>query len=324
MTTEILMEKVSEDKREPYWCIAAPNVQRVWSSSSLSTFAECPRKYQYSYVEGWSNTGGSLDFQFGTAWHRLIEWYWRGRFKFVSHDEMLNLLVSDELAFKLPSPTRTNQAGKTPLSLARSLVWYFEQYDHNAEMESIIMLNGQPAIELHFSFMAGLDSPDGEPYWLQGYIDQLRNFANAYAVWDLKTTSGTPSDHYAKRFDIDVQNHVYTLAASFLTNEKYSMFIVDAMGVGVTYTDFLRIPVPLTSSELDEALLDIQAWIRSAENCAEMNYWPKNTKACNFCDFSGICNKAPEVRQRFLQSDFKLERREFVGRREEEKEQGSE
>jgi hypothetical protein len=139
-------------------------------------------------------------------------------------------------------------------------------------------------------------------------------FGGMYTVWDYKTTSGSITDFYSQRFEIDIQNHIYTIAARTLSNHTFSTFLIDAIGVGVTYTDMQRFPIQLTNGELDEALLDIEGWIKQGERYAEANYYPKNTRACGFCQFNQICNKSPEIRIRFLESHFTEQRRKFVGR----------
>jgi hypothetical protein len=312
MTETIDLQQKESSNGESYWCAAAPNIQRVWSASSLSTFSDCPRKYELSYVEGWTPKGEALDLMFGTCWHTLMEVYWHLRLDKNPHDDVLREIIPDALGMTLPPASRPKQAGKTAASLARSLVWYFEQYQHD-EIDSIVVLpSGKPAIELHFTFMLNLINPDGEPYQIQGYLDQLRTFNSVYTVWDYKTTTNVNAPFYAQRFEIDLQSQIYTLAAHALTNEKYSMFMVDAMGVGVTYSEFNRIPVPMTDGELNEAILDIHALIREAERCAEANYYPKNTGSCGFCQFNGICNKDPQSRLAFLNTDFDEKRREKV------------
>ena len=301
------------DENEPYWCEQAPTVPRVWSSSSLKTIAECPRRFQLSYVDGWTGGDRNIDLEFGTAWHGLLESYWLLRTTGKPHDKILRELVVTALSTDLPPPTKPSNKGKTPLGLARSLVWYFEQYKQD-EINDLVTVGGDPAIELHFSVALPLTNPDGEPYYLQGYVDQLRSFAGNHAVWDYKTTSGDVGDYYADRFLIDIQNQIYLLAAQALTDEKYTIFIADAIGLGVTYTSFLRIAIQITPNLLDEALLDINSWIRLAETCAETNYYPKNTSACTFCQFKGICDKDPVSREAFLTTTFTKKRREFVGR----------
>jgi hypothetical protein len=298
---------------EPYWCLNNPNVPRVWSSSSLATIAECPRKFELRYVEGWTAREENLDFAFGSAFHSVMEMYWRLRWNKESHQDSLDTAyqLAHKLGNTLPPPVRPKQAGKTRFGLQRTLVWYFEQHDD--PLESIVAVgDNQPGIELHFNILLDLVSPDGEPYQIQGYLDSIRHFQDLYTVWDYKTTAGSISDFYAQRFEIDIQNHIYTIAARVLTDHKFTCFMADIASTALTYSDFHRVPIMLTPNELDEALLDFTAWIRAAERYAEQEYYPKNTKACTFCEFNGICNKDPVLRFNFLKSDFSEKRRDIV------------
>jgi hypothetical protein len=49
----------------PSWWVVDP--------SKLSTFTECPRRYFYQYVLGWSPSGNSIHLEFGSAWHLAME-----------------------------------------------------------------------------------------------------------------------------------------------------------------------------------------------------------------------------------------------------------
>jgi hypothetical protein len=111
-----------------------------------------------------------------------------------------------------------------------------------------------------------------------------------------------------------------------LTNEPITTFMADVIGVETRTKELpelipvafmARKPVSLTEGELDEHLLDIQVMIKNAERYAEQNYWPKNTKACRFCDFRDICKKDPEQRIAFLKTEFAQERRTELDSRKE-------
>lgn len=317
MTVTLDLTKVPEG--EPYWCLAAPNIPRVYSASSLSTIGECPRKFELSYVEGWTARTENLDLKFGIAFHKVMEFYWKARWRGEPHEEALDLaiLTAWELGNTLPPPVRPKQAGKTRKGLQRCLVWYFEQYKDD-EIETIVPVKGnKPGVELYFNLILDLTNPDGEPYQLQGYIDQIRHFGGSYTVWDFKTTAGGVTDFYISKFEIDLQNYIYTMAARVLTNESYTSFVADCVGTALTYSDYRRAIVDLTEGEINEGILDVHALIRQAERYAEQQYYPKNTRACGFCQFNNICNKDPEARFNFLRSDFEEKRRTVVELREE-------
>jgi len=316
LTTCKMCGTISDWQKPPesYWCKNAPNVPRVWSSSSLATIGECPRKFELKYVEGWEGREDNLDFAYGSAFHSLMEHYWGLRWYGADHQKALDSTVylSYQLGNTLPPVARPKQAGKTQVGLTRSLVWYFEVYNDSVESLVPIGRDNEPGIELHFNFALELASPDGDPYLVQGYLDSIRVFQDVYTVWDYKTTAGSISEFFAKKFEIDVQNHIYTIAARVLTEQKFTCFMADICATAATYSDFHRVPITLTEGDLSEALDDIHAWIKQAEIYAEQSYYPKNTKACTFCDFNQICNKDPQLRYSFLKSDFKENRRKFL------------
>ena len=325
----------SPPTEESYWCTTAPNVPRIYSASSLQLLSECPRKFQYQYVEGWKQKGENLDFLFGTQLHRGLECYWRSRLrcgtdvggfttKETALDEAVQLLM--KIGLKLPPPSRPNQAGKTRKGLVSALVWYVEHWGDQDGVEDILIFNGQPAIEMHFEISMPLINPDGEAYIVQGYVDQVKNWSYAQTAWDFKSTNKEPNDHFLAQFDLSLQCAIYTIGMRVLTNESINMFMADVIGVEtrtqglpelIPVAFFARKPVTLTEDELDEHLKDIQVYIKNQERYAEQDYWPKNTKACRFCDFRTICKKSPAQRHAFLSTDFKLDRRTVLNPRRE-------
>jgi pyridoxine/pyridoxamine 5'-phosphate oxidase len=71
---------------------------------------------------------------------------------------------------------------------------------------------------------------------------------------------------------------------------------------GVTYR---------TKGQMEEWLKDLRHWLDKAQEYAEAGYWPMNDTACDKfggCPFRDVCSKSPEVRGKFLKSDFKQEK----------------
>lgn len=53
--------------------IDGTKVQYAWDSTSLGWLKECPRKYQYHMLEGWSGRGESIHLEFGILYHGALE-----------------------------------------------------------------------------------------------------------------------------------------------------------------------------------------------------------------------------------------------------------
>lgn len=297
-------------KPEPYWC-ADLKVPRVWSASSIATMSACARKFYYRYVRGFTAKEESLDLLFGKGFHAAAKVYWSER---LAHDakpaDALDAAIIAGARFTLPRPIRPKQTGKTPLGIIRCLVWYLDHYDDDPA--TFLWVGDKPALELPFRYALPLKSPDGDNYTIRGYIDSLRNFGGIHTVWDYKTTGPSVTPWYMSKFEIDFQNYIYSAAAHVLTHEEFSQFMIDVVGAGAETIALDRQPVSLTHSEISEGLKDVVTVIKRAEVCAEENYYPKNPDACTFCDYAGVCNKAPEVREMFLAGDFKEEPRTDV------------
>lgn len=295
---------------ELYWCQQL-KVPRVWSASSIACASDCMRRFQYRYIRGLTARGEALDPTFGQAFHTAMKTYWRMRLKHeLEHSDALDAAIVMSSRIKLPPPSRPKQVGKTPLGLIRCLEWYLGEYDDDPD--SILWVGDDPALELQFRYALPLKNPDGEDYAIRGYIDCLRSFGGIHTVWDYKTTGPSVSPWYMEKFEIDFQNYIYSAGAFILTNEEYSQFVIDVVGAGAETIALSRQPVSLTKSEISEGLEDAVQVIRRAEDCAEQGYYPKSPGACTFCDFSGVCNKAPEVRENFLRSEFDEKPRIYV------------
>jgi hypothetical protein len=298
-----------------YFCDSL-QVPKVWSSSSLATISSCRRKFFYQYIEGWTGSQENLDFTFGSGLHSCLEWYWHRRITGgLDKESALNetVGVAFALGLFLPPIIRDKQKGKTRIGLVNAVIWYVDRWAALDNVDDFTILDGVPALEQHFQISIPLPNPDGNLYQIQGYVDNLRDFAGLPTTTDYKSTADEPSDYYFDKFNISLQTIIYTAASRILTSETYTNFLVDVVGVstrkqGLPYempVAFMkRHMVTLTNNTVDEGMKDILSLIKDAEKCAEEKYYPKNESSCTFCDFRTICTLDPELRQPFLESSF--------------------
>jgi hypothetical protein len=147
----------------------------------------------------------------------------------------------------------------------------------------------------------------GQPYLLCGHLDRVVEFGGQKYVMDRKTTGSSPTPHYFDGFAPDNQMSIYTLAARVQFSTPVAGVIIDAAQVAVGFTRFQRGFTYRTEAQLEEWLADFRFWTAQAEGFAEAGHWPMNDKSCGMyggCTFRKICSKSPEVRERFLESDF--------------------
>ena len=84
-----------------------PGLQFAFDSVSLGLLKECPRKYQYTILEGWIPSQESVHLTFGLHYHKAIEIYDHRRAAGSSHDDALDSSVDYCLRSTIqPTPLR--------------------------------------------------------------------------------------------------------------------------------------------------------------------------------------------------------------------------
>jgi hypothetical protein len=100
------------------------------------------------------------------------------------------------------------------------------------------------------------------------------------------------------------------MAAKVIYQTPVKGVIIDAVQIAVGFSRFSRGFTYRTDAQINEWLYDTRRWFALAESYAIENYWPMNDKSCHKyggCPFRKVCSKSPEVRDKFLASDFTIQ-----------------
>ena len=328
------------------FCANAKWVQRAWDNSSLSLFKACPRKYQLAIIEGWRPRGPKEALAFGGLFHKGLEIYDKARVGGLDHNQALRKAIHGLLDYLSPIEVRETATGtlvikshyvhgglvalpesipeetvelvchkpafesndnrRTIQTLIRSVVWYCDQFEHDAA-KTVVLADGSPAVELSFRMALPLENPDGEPYLWCGHIDKLVEFGGYKYILERKHTVSTLSGYYFDRYSPNSQVSGYATSVDVFFGEPVAGTIIDAAQVAVGFTRFQRGIAPRTAALKDEWLTATLHWIERAEQCAKAGYWPMNEESCmNYggCQFRGICSKDPGARPAALRAEF--------------------
>jgi hypothetical protein len=283
-----------------------PYLQLVWDATSLGTFKECPRKYYYQVIQGYTTRKTALALDFGIALHEGLEGFYRRQFEGMAFEENLR----ETLKRELQSPLRANiDSYEDPLRNSRSLVGltqsYLDRYrDDPCTTKSF--RDGTLGIELHFQFECELESAHGEVFSFAGHIDRLvDNGSLGLYIMDHKTTSMPLTDFYFSQYNPDTQMTLYTIAGEVCYDTPIKGVLVDA--INVKSGDFAR-QLTLRSKEYcNEWLEEQKHWLTLAEYFATKGSWPQNDKSCNKysgCPFKSICTAPRGLRAQILREDF--------------------
>lgn len=332
--TEILELAPKEDKtrRSPF--LPGTKIQFAWDSTSLGWLKECPRKYQYSMIEQWRSRGNSVHLDFGLWYHDALESYDKWVAEGLSHEDALNETVRKclELTWIKEVDQDTGEVirdeawdaghpAKTRETLVRSVIWYLEQFGDSDAAKTVILANGKPAVELSFKLemdfgpyqqrhdldVGFVHNHKYQPYVLCGHLDRVVEFTGGYYVMDRKTSTSTISSSYFDQYEPDNQMDIYSFAAKVIYQTPVRGVIIDAVQIAVGFSRFSRGFTFRTEAQVEESINDMKVWFALAEQYAIAGHWPQNTKSCHHyggCIFRRVCSKSPEIRHKFLETDF--------------------
>jgi hypothetical protein len=299
-------------------------IQYAWSSSSLNLLKECPRKYQYTCVDGWASRDESIHLRFGIEFHQALQDYDMSIARGIRHEDAIHdTVVALQSRVWDWSPDRNTRAGKyknreTILGL---VVDYLDHFVSDPA-ETHILDTGEPAVELSFRFELDWGPQiaereklgenhyigSGQPYLLCGHLDRVVNFNSDLYVMDRKTSINSLGTYWFDQWTPSNQMTLYTLAGKVMLHSPVKGVIIDATQVLLEKPHaFQRGFAYRTDDQLAEWLTDLRYLLGQAEAFAIAGYWPQNDTSCHKyggCPFRDVCSKSPQVRETFLRAQF--------------------
>lgn len=287
-----------------------PNLQLAWDSVSRGAAKTCWRYYEYTIKEGYTTKLENIHFVFGIGFHSALELYDHKKAEGKTHKQALIEAVRFTAAytwdFKRRRPWLSDEPTKNRETLIRAVIWYLIQFEDDP-LETMILKNGKPAVELSFHYNSQIYSCTDEPYLLTGHLDRAVNWGNKPWIVDRKTTktsfTGKGTERFFDKFSPDDQMSGYYFGGNIIFEEPLGGIIIDAAQTAVTFTKFQRGYTNRTPSQLNEWYFELNYLFKQAETYAKDNYYPMNEKSCDKyggCPFRMICSESPEMRQELL------------------------
>lgn len=301
-----------------------PRLQLAVDSTSLGLFKDCPRKYYYSIILGYQPKTESVHLTFGLLMHGSAERYHHKKAEGLSHDDAVDFVVDwllkETWNKQLNRPWDSGDSYKNRFTLLRTVVWYLDKYGDNDALETVILANGKPAVELSFSFPLGYTSQyTGQEFQMCGHLDRLATLNGVPYIPDVKTSKNDIGPRFWQNHDPSNQFGTYLLAGQIVWKLPVKGLIVDACQVQVGDSRFDRKLITKDQAQITEFHQSVIRWVKRMEEAAleadglanPEEAYPMNETSCgkyNGCDFlvGGICTKSPASRQKWLDEKFKL------------------
>ena len=283
-------------------------LQQAFDNTSLSIFKDCPRKYQFSILEGWRPKRKAPPLLFGGAIHDVFEQFDKGIALGEDRETVLRRCM--RLSFELSGSGFGDDNRRTRLTLLRSLVWYADHY-RNDQLKTFVFPNGRVGLEMSFSFELPF-SPQGsnDHYYYSGHIDKLATYNGLLYVVERKHTTGTLGSQFFDRYTFSSQVSGYVFAGKVVFESPVQGAIIDATAVAVNSSSFGRSVVNRVGSHLEEWMQDLGYWIKQIEECVREQHFPMNTESCSKyagCQYRQVCSKSKAVRELELETAFHRE-----------------
>lgn len=285
--------------------------QIAWDSTSLGALKRCPRYYEYNIIEGYVARSESVHLRFGSEYNNALVIFHKCRAK--GEDKETATLSAVRYAMehtwddRLNRPWTSDEPTKNRETLIRSIIWYLDQFQDDS-LETLILANGEPAVEMPFRLHIELQSTlTGEDYLLCGYLDRMVVFNDQIWITDWKTSKYQLNESYFHQYSPNNQMSQYSLAGTIIASAPIAGVIIDAAQLGVTFSRFQRGNTTRTKAQMEEWLDDSIFYIRQNESFVAANHWPMNDTVCNMysgCPYRPICGASPEIRPKLLEGLF--------------------
>ena len=257
------------------------------SHSSLSTYAACPRRYAFRYVEGLPGEVPRWWFTFGSAVHRAFEAFDRARIR--ARREGVPQPGYDTLARAFgevvdgagcePEESARYRARSAPVLLA-----YLER----------ALVSGAEPVGVELGF--GIDVPVGchaEPVRFVGYIDRIdRRSDGAIEVIDHKT--GKPRSQDDVDRDRQLTAYAFACDRGGLRDPATGEVLPAAERLGLHFAEpGLMVWTTRSAEQLDAFGAGLVAEVGAIRR---REFRPHPGTACRWCEYRGACpDAAPQA-----------------------------
>lgn len=256
------------------------------SHSSLSTYAGCPRRYAFRYVERLPGEVPHWWFTFGSAVHRAFEAFDRARIRARREDRPAP--GYDVLARAFGEAV--DAAGCEPEEAAR----YRARSEPvlRAYLEGAVASGAEPvAVELGF----GVDVPvggDQPPVRLVGYIDRIdRRNDGAIEVIDHKTGRLRSQEDVDR--DRQLTAYAFACARGGLRDPATGEILPAAVRLGLHFAESgLMVWTTRSAEELEAFGARLVAEVRAIRR---REFAPRAGTACRWCEYRAACPDAAAV-----------------------------
>lgn len=250
-------------------------------NTMLSTYKECPRKFQIRHLLHWRPAGTAAPLVFGSSWHAAMDTVWQHGQAYNQRDlrEFAALTfkekwVGEGFPEELDLPDLERLGARTPMVAEEMLKEYIEQRWR--------MIQGCEIIAVEQPFAVPL--PGIQDVWYVGRLDKVLAYNGQKLIIEHKTTTEYKIDGgfkttYIESWDMDSQVKGYEFGGG-LYYDIEQVWVDAALVHKKVHDKFRFVPVQHTNTMLMEWVGNTVEWVRRLQHDISTGFFPKNEGAC--------------------------------------------
>lgn len=262
----------------------------VVDSSKIQCFMDCPRKFFFRYVLGWTSEEPNIHLVFGSAWHEAMEHFMNNGLKkeqiFLAFDK-LRKKYKEEYPNEFMEPDH-----------------YAKNLDNGLEALGEYARQWRPVDEFDTLYTEISGSvPITEEILLFVKLDTIVRETDG-SIWSMEhKTTGRKTQSWMNKWTSKIQTGSYSHFLNILYPDDFEGIKINGSILRKKNNEFLRIPVRLNTKQMNQWLWEVRHWVeqirwnyrelaKASKEDDVLRAFPRNTESCcKFgCDHPELCN----------------------------------
>jgi len=275
-------------------CLSPKETWDIFDSTKVKAFQECPRRFFYNYVLGWSKEEGNIHLDFGGAFHEGMEVIVKALKSGRPHDDILaEACIAFDRFFDRVYPNEALHSDFSPKDPKHAYMAYETYLEHyideditclHTELPGVVAVS--PDHHIHFKMDGVGEAGDGHPSYHGVVALEHKTGSRNSLVW-------------REGWHLALQPTVYTHALNCLYGiENVDYVVINGVFLYKDKIGLERVPVKKNLEQMREWIWEIQHTFHVIDHNMEaltqadtgepfLRCFPKNTGACT--DWGRIC-----------------------------------
>lgn len=276
-------------------------------NTMVSTFKECPSKFEKEFIFGRREAGTSVHLAFGKLYASAMEIarhsYWG---EGLSPEASVHKAIRHVLSAPDYEDSRNPESSKSLIRLAHAIDSYFQTFGFASDFLQPKIIDGKPALEFNFAIPLPISHPEtGSPLLYTGRYDMWGTYEGQDYLLDDKTAK-RGGDTWDKKWELRGQFLGYLWGHRQYRNAVNGMFIRSPI-LYKDYTQHLHTIKHYSDEMIAEWYNDLLYYVEEMVSLYDKRYpknWSDSCTSYSGCPYTVVCKADRAFSNRWLENEF--------------------